>query len=285
MNEPARKIHCGVAGWSYPDWEGCVYTGRIKDKLAFLARYVDMIEINSTFYRPPSAQNAESWVKRTSAFPEFYFTAKVHQDVTHQHVIDPQMVRAFEEGLKPMVEAGKLRHLLAQFRYDFSNAPAHRGYLRELKARFGTIAELVLELRHISWQAPEALEYLQSLGVSVANLDYPVTSNSFNLRECRVGINGYLRLHGRNAAAWFDKSAGRDETYNYLYSKKELEDIKDRALLLAQTYRSLTLVANNHFRGKEVANTLELKAMISGEKVDVPPGLLVEYPGLREIAK
>lgn len=285
MSELAQRIHCGVAGWSYPDWEGCVYTGRIKDKLAFLARYVDLIEINSTFYRPPSPQNAASWVQRTSAFPDFYFTAKIHQDVTHQQTIDPEMVRSFEEGFKPMVNAGKLRHLLAQFRYDFADLPPRRDFLRELKASFGDISDLVLELRHVSWQAPEALEFLESLGVTVANLDYPVTSNSFNLRECRLGVNGYLRLHGRNAAAWFDKSAGRDETYNYLYSTKELEDIKERALSLAQTYRSLTLVANNHFRGKEVANTLELKAMITGEKVEVPPGLLAEYPRLREIAK
>ena len=284
MSELSRRIRCGVAGWSYPDWQGIVYTGRVKDQLAFLARFVDMIEINTTFYRPPSAQNAESWVRRTRAYPDFYFTAKIHQNVTHEHVIDPEMVRAFQEGFRPMREAGKLRHLLAQFRYDFADSAPHRDFLRELKARFSPISELVLELRHISWQAPESLELLKSLEVVVANLDYPEARSSFTLRECRLGINGYLRLHGRNAAAWFDRSAGRDATYNYLYAPKELDDIKERALSLAQTYRSLTIVANNHFRGKEVANTLELKARITGERVPVPPGLLAEYPRLQEIA-
>jgi uncharacterized protein YecE (DUF72 family) len=284
MSEPSKKIRCGVAGWSYPDWQGCVYTGRVKDQLAFLAGYVDMIEINSTFYRPPTAKNAASWVGRTSGRPDFFFTAKIHKDVTHKQAIDPEVVRAFEEGLRPMVAAGKLRHLLAQFRYDFADAARQRELLREVADRFGPIADLVLELRHVSWQAPEALEFLEGLGVTVANLDYPLARSSFNLRECRLGNNGYLRLHGRNAAAWFDKGAGRDATYDYLYSKKELEDIQERALSLARTYRSLTIVANNHFRGKEVANTLELKAMITGEKVAVPPGLLAEYPRLQEIA-
>ena len=36
--------------------------------------------------------------------------------------------------------------------------------------------------------------------------------------------SGYLRLHGRNTKAWFSK-AGRDDTYNYLYSKDEMDSI------------------------------------------------------------
>ena len=50
-----QDIRCGVAGWSYPDWEGYVYPAGVRDHLGYLLRYVDMIEINSTFYRPPKA--------------------------------------------------------------------------------------------------------------------------------------------------------------------------------------------------------------------------------------
>ncbi|MFH0953585.1 MAG: DUF72 domain-containing protein [Verrucomicrobiota bacterium] len=284
MNALADNIRVGVAGWSYPDWEGFVYTGRIRDKLQFLAGYVDLIEINSTFYRPPDAKNADSWVRRTDEFPGFYFTAKLHQEVTHQGLIEPAMVRAFHDGLDPMVRAGKLRHLLAQFRYDFADHSETRTHLAAVRKNFGDLTNLVLELRHISWQAPQALEFLQSLGVTVANLDYPTAKNSFNLEECRVGERGYLRLHGRNAAAWFDKAAGRDQTYNYLYSRKELEHVRDRAIRLAHSFRDLTIVANNHYEGKEVANALQLKSMITGQKVRVPPGLVARYPELKEIA-
>ena len=54
-------IRVGVAGWDYPDWEGPVYppgSGRRLDRLGYLARYVDVIEINSTFYRPVPARIA-----------------------------------------------------------------------------------------------------------------------------------------------------------------------------------------------------------------------------------
>ena len=49
------QIRVGVAGWDYPDWNGTVYPagpGRGFDRLAFIARFVDAIEINSSFYRP-----------------------------------------------------------------------------------------------------------------------------------------------------------------------------------------------------------------------------------------
>lgn len=283
MSEPA-KISVGVAGWSYPDWNGFVYTGKIRDKLRFVAGYVDLVEINSTFYRPPDACTVQSWVQRTSDLPDFYFTAKLHQEVTHEGKIGADMVRAFREGFAPMTDAGRLKHLLAQFRYDFADTPDHRKHVEGIRESFGAIAELVLELRHVSWQQPATLDYLEALGVTVANLDYPMAGNSFSLQECRVGTNGYLRLHGRNAAAWFDKKAGRDQTYNYLYSQGELDGLRDRAVSLARSFRSLTIVANNHYEGKEVANALQLKAMLLREKVKVPAGLLARYPDLKEVA-
>ena len=92
-------------------------------------------------------------------------------------------------------------------------------------------------------------------------------------------------MHGRNYKAWFSKEAGRDETYDYLYDAEELEGIKKRVEAVAATSRSMTVIANNHYRGAEVANALELKAMMTGEKVAVPEGLLKAYPRLAAIAK
>jgi uncharacterized protein YecE (DUF72 family) len=285
MTELADKIRVGIAGWSYPDWEGCVYEGRVKDRLRFVAGYVDMVEINSTFYRPPEAKNSESWLRQTADLPDFYFTAKLHQEITHEGVLSDDMVSAFHKGFGPLAGAGRLKHLLAQFRWDFADSPETRKHLSLIREKFRDMPELVLELRHASWQSPPALEFLEGLGVTVANLDYPLAKNSFSLQECRIGRNGYLRLHGRNAKAWFDKKAGRDETYNYYYSGREIDGIKDRALSLVKTYRSLTIVANNHYEGKEVANALLMKASISGKKVPVPPALVNRYPELKAIAR
>jgi uncharacterized protein YecE (DUF72 family) len=67
-----------------------------------------------------------------------------------------------------------------------------------------------------------------------------------------------------------------------LYSLDELqpwiENIKQVASEAPETY----VVTNNHFRGKAVANALEIKAQLEGEKVAGPASLIREYPRLSE---
>jgi len=50
-------IRIGPAGWAYKDWEGIVYPKpkpRGFDPVAYLARHIDAIEINSSFYGSPA---------------------------------------------------------------------------------------------------------------------------------------------------------------------------------------------------------------------------------------
>ncbi len=279
----AGKVYIGIAGWSYQDWKGIVYTDSKIDQLEYVSRFVDCIEINSTFYRPPFEKTTKSWLQRTSRKKDFFFTAKLHRDFTHKGKIDAEMVKYFHNGFEPFLEADKLRHLLVQFRYDFADCPDSRRHLSGIVEKFCDAFELVVEVRHRSWQEKEALEFLQELGVSVCNLDYPTAWNSFNLQRCTVGQSGYFRMHGRNKAKWFSK-AGRDETYDYYYNDEELAGINKRIEKLVEAFEFLTVIANNHYRGAELANAIELKALVSGEKQLVPAGLLKTYPNLVLIA-
>src|SRR5688500_12698684 len=80
-------IRTGPAGWSYRDWEGIVYPRprpRGFDPLAFLAGFFDTIEINSTFYRPATADSAASWAARVAENLHFRFTAKLWRRFTHE---------------------------------------------------------------------------------------------------------------------------------------------------------------------------------------------------------
>ena len=36
-------VSIGIAGWSYPDWEGIVYTRSKMDQLAYVSEFVDCI--------------------------------------------------------------------------------------------------------------------------------------------------------------------------------------------------------------------------------------------------
>lgn len=279
----AGKINIGIAGWSYPDWNGIVYTNTRIDQLAFVSQFVDCIEINSTFYRPPTEKNSQSWLKRTSSKPDFFFTAKLYKDFTHEGKIDLEIIKQIHCGFEPMLEAGKLKQLLVQFRYDFADNKDNRQHLKKIINNFSDSFDITVEVRHKSWESPQALEYLEQLGVTVCNLDYPTSLNSFDLQQCTIGKTGYLRMHGRNADKWFSK-VGRDETYDYYYNDKELAQIKTRIEKLAQAYNFLIVIANNHYRGAELANALELKCLLTGSKQTVPEGLLQTYPKLARVA-
>jgi len=288
----AGKVYIGIAGWSYPDWKGIVYerakidqSARHKaDKLEYVSKFVDCAEINNTFYLPPTEKTTELWLQSVSKKRDFFFTAKLHRDITHEGKIDTEMVKQFHKGFEPMLEAGKLKHLLVQFRYDIDDSKENRQHLTKIVKNFSDAFNLAVEVRHKSWESQDALEFLEELGVSVCNLDYPTTWNSFNMQNCTVGKNGYFRLHGRNVEKWFDKEAGRDETYDYYYSKNEIAEIKERINRLALAFETLTVIANNHYRGAELANAIELKALLSGEKQPIPEGLLRAYPNLAKIA-
>jgi uncharacterized protein YecE (DUF72 family) len=279
----AGQIYIGIAGWSYPDWKGIVYTSSKIDQLEYISRFVDCLEINSTFYRPPFEKTTKSWLQKTSKRRDFFFTAKLHRSFTHEGKMDAEIVKHFHKGFEPFLEANKLKHLLAQFRYDFDDTSRNRRHLAKIVENFSGAFNLAVEVRHKSWQMPDALKFLEGLGVSVCNLDYPTTWNSFDMQQCTVGENGYFRMHGRNAEKWFSK-AGRDETYDYYYNEGELTQIKQRVNELAKAFKTLTVIANNHYRGAELANALELKVLISGKKQPVPEGLLRAYPNLEKIA-
>ena len=58
-------IRIGTSGWKYKDWDGIVYPKpkpRGFDELAYLAQYLNTIEINTSYYGPPRASSAKKWV-------------------------------------------------------------------------------------------------------------------------------------------------------------------------------------------------------------------------------
>jgi len=134
-------LHFGVAGWSYADWKGIVYPEprpRGFDELAFLAPFFDVLEVNSSFYRPPSEKTAASWVRRTEGRPGFLFTLKVHRRFTHEPDArwEPDEAETFRRGIGPIREAGRLGALLLQFPGSCRNIEPNRKRLSALAAAF-----------------------------------------------------------------------------------------------------------------------------------------------------
>ena len=95
---------------------------------------------------------------------------------------------------------------------------------------------------------------------------------------------GYLRLHGRNTAAWFAQEGDAAARYNYRYACEELEALRETAERISHRARETYLITNNHFRGQAALNALELRSHLRRALVPVPPPLLTAYPELRQIA-
>ncbi|CAN5660749.1 hypothetical protein BH23GEM1_BH23GEM1_03110 [soil metagenome] len=189
-------IFIGPAGWSYKDWYGKVYPSpkpRGFDELAYIARYFDTVEVNSSFYAPMRAAQTATWIERTAHNPRFLFTVK----------------------------------LLGRF----------------------------------------------------VNIDQPPGTGITPSARATAPV-GYIRLHGRNLDSWFRGDAGVNERYDYLYSARELEPWRDRALQLERESRQVFVITNNHFEGQAVANAAMLKAGIERRAVQMPPTLFDAYPEL-----
>lgn len=280
-------IRIGPAGWSYKDWEGVVYPqkpGKAFDPLAYLARFFNTIEINSSFYRSPAPSTAESWARRVEQRKDFTFTAKLHRVFTHERgkatKKDEKEVR---DGMAPLVKAGKLGAVLLQFPWSFKNTDEDRLYLTKLLEKFREYP-LVLEVRHTSWNNESIYEWLEERGVGICNIDQPVFSRSIRPAAVTTSPVGYVRLHGRNYQNWFRDKAPRDERYNYLYSLDELDPWLTRIKQVAKQTRETYVITNNHFRGQAVVNAVEIKAALEEEQVPAPGPLFEHYPRLEESA-
>ena len=283
------KYHVGTAGWSYQDWEGVVYPSP-KPKgfhpLSFLSGYVDIVEVNSTFYRPAPPVFARSWLKKVESRPDFLFSVKLLQAFTHdRREFTSKDVAGFKAGIDLLRLKKRLGALLIQFPWSFANTPENTEYLVRL---FGLFSEypLALEVRHGSWDEPGFFGLLEEHRVAFCNIDQPLFGNS--VKPSAVVTNpefAYVRLHGRNYKNWFRKDAGRDDRYDYLYTRDELGDWVERIRSLGARSGKVFVITNNHYRGQAMANALQIRNMITGEKIDVPGPLLEKYPVLEEIVR
>jgi len=310
--EPAPRIRIGTAGWSYKDWDGILYPPEVTRKkvhpVEFLARFFDVIEINTSFYGHIRPELGRLWSRKAAAVnSDFLFTAKLHRSFTHSPlaVMEPtsaasirpndQDERLAREGLDSLAAEGKLGALLIQFPVSFKNTSLNREYLEQLLRQFIEYPRVV-EVRHESWNNPETLAEFMQHNVGFCNIDQPLLGRSLGPTEHVTSGVGYVRLHGRNYENWFesgsdrgsdsdDRNRNRDDRYNYLYKIAELERWKEKINVIAQRAESTFVIANNHFQAKAAVNALELRHLLNGKKVHAPETLVKHYPELKELVE
>jgi uncharacterized protein YecE (DUF72 family) len=301
-------ILVGTAGFQYPDWKGVVYPSDVKKRygheLTFLARYFDCCEINTSFYGPLKPASAKDWCDRVSGVnPAFQFTAKLTQVFTHAP--DAKNVSSRVEtikytskdvdeakaGFRPLTDAGRLGALIAQFPISFKFRNAGNDSSEPLYGNWDHVLDmlnlfrefpLAVEFRDASWDDPWVLAELKQRNIAFCNVDQPRIGNSLDGTEYVTAPIAYLRLHGRNYQKWFSGKS-RDERYDFLYEGERLERVQKRAANMDKVTEKTFVIANNHPKGQAAVNALELKSLLSGQKVDAPESLVLQYPRLAKI--
>jgi uncharacterized protein YecE (DUF72 family) len=312
------RVLIGTSGWHYPSgqgrWSGVFYPpsrGRARtfDELSYYAEHFDTVEVNSTFYGQPRASVARSWAERTP--PGFEFSLKLYQKFTHPRLFTSRVARSlpsgaaraeaaaeiarpgeadldeFKRGLEPIAGAGKLGALLAQFPASFRGGGTERRYLEWLLQAFHGYP-LAVELRHRSWSDTfsDTLALLNAFEAAWVQIDEP--EFRFSIRQNYLpNVKGfyYMRLHGRNAKAWWTHQAAEDR-YNYLYSADELREFTDTISAARHLVKKAYLYTNNHFSAKSVANAVMIKQQL-GQPLegDYPPEFVRHFPDLASVVR
>jgi len=266
-------IYVGTCGFSYKDWIGSFYPGKIRpqEMLPYYASCFPAVEIDSSYYGVPAVSTIERMNRATPA--EFRFCFKVPSTVTHPP--DSGVARVhpdaalFAQSLSLLKESGKLGCALLQFPNGFRKTESTESYLR-LAVQALRALPLVAEFRNREWQNAGTQQLLAELGVGWCNVDMPHYETLLEPSSDVTSPVGYVRFHGRNAANWW---SGTNVTrYDYEYSPEELEPWTNRVAEIQDAAETTFAFFNNHARGNAARNAelfIQLLKTRYGEAADI----------------
>jgi uncharacterized protein YecE (DUF72 family) len=257
--DPGARVLIGTSGYSFADWVGPFYPRgyAFGDMLPYYARHFPVVEVNSTYYRIPSPRTFEQMERRTP--PGFRFIVKVHQVLTHERRVDTESIASFRACLEPLLAAGKLDGLLAQFPWSFKNTSWGRRYLVAVRRALPD-APLFVEFRHASWATEESWQLLRDHRIGYCVVDEPALRGLMPPVVELTSPLGYVRYHGRNADQWWGHSGA--DRYNYSYSEEELRDWLPRIGEMSAQAEKVYVFFNNCHAGQAAQNAQLMQQLL-----------------------
>jgi uncharacterized protein YecE (DUF72 family) len=299
--DPSGRLKVGISSWTEPTLvkAGTFYpksANNAEERLRFYTTQFPIVEVDSTYYFPPSERNAELWLERTP--PDFTFNIKayslltghptkteslykdlreqlpddqatkrtVYRDKLPDELVD-EVWQRFADALVPLHSSGKLGAVLFQFPQWFVISRAAKAYLRECKERLPEYT-VAVEFRHKSWMEErnreESLSLLEELDLPFVCVDMPQGFDSSVPPVAAVTSKrlAMVRFHGRDPKAWSRKDGTVAERFRYDYSKEELREWVPRVEALLQDARETHVIMNNCYRDQAVNAGRDLAALL-----------------------
>jgi len=291
------NVLIGTSSWTDPTLvkEGTFYPPQARTaeaRLRFYAEHFPLVEVDSTYYFPPSERNAVLWIERTP--PTFTFNIKayslltnhptkadsLHKDLREElpeellgkrnlyreqlpdAVVDAVWQR-FHDALMPLHSAGKLGAVLFQFPQWFVIGRRSKDYILECADRLRDFRTAV-EFRHGSWMSErnreETLSFLEEHDLPFVCVDMPQGFDSSlpPIAAATASDLAMVRFHGRDPEAWARKEASASERFRYEYSQGELLEWVPKIRELARQARETHVLMNNCYRDFAVNNARQL---------------------------
>ena len=215
----SKNMFVGISGFSYAGWKGKFYPRDLKneDFLAYYSKQLNSVEINSSFYAPPSAAMVKSWSAKTSE--SFRFAFKAPKQITHILKLGKGSSEAAEKLSKTLDLLGPKRGPVL-----FQLPPYAKQDLKLLEQFLSSTAGIegrVFEFRHQSWLQDQTYELLDKYGGGFCVAETEDMDPVFKVTGCLA----YFRLRKESYDAktvdkWSEKiretGKGSRETYVYL---------------------------------------------------------------------
>jgi uncharacterized protein YecE (DUF72 family) len=259
--KPSNSIRLGTSAFTAAGWPGTFYPDDLPaaEYLTHYAKQFDTVEVDSTFYRIPSAAMVRNWYART---PDgFLFAAKATQSITHEKVLldCKDELKEFLNVMGALKE--KLGPILFQFPYFNRQAFAK---VDDFLARLAPFLEqlprgqnFAVEFRNKNWLVPAFLELLKKRNVALALIDHPWMPRPTEILARMDPITSdftYIRWLG-------DRKGIEKQTKTWdrviVNRKRELEEWVEACRKFNQRHIAIFAFANNHYAGHAPA-TLRL---------------------------
>jgi uncharacterized protein YecE (DUF72 family) len=256
------ELRIGTSAFTAAGWEDAFYPVGMKppDYLAYYATQFNTVEIDSTFYRTPSAATVSGWNEKTP--PDFVFAAKVPRAITHEKVL-LDCDKEFDEFIGRIDLLGdKAGPLLLQFPYFnkkvFKSGGEFCARLRLFLQRAkGMSCRFAVEIRNRPWLDARFAALLREYNVALALQDQswmPRPRETFEKFDPITTDFTYVRWLGDRQGIE-EKTKTWDKTI--IDRHQELSEWVDILKKVQKRKIQIFAYANNHYAGHAPA-TVEL---------------------------
>ena len=298
------QILIGTASWTDPTLvkDGHFYPPDAKtseERLKYYASKFPIVEVDSTYYFPPSERNSVLWIDRTPK--DFTFNIKAYSLLTNHPTkrdslyaevkealpdevaektrvyrenlpdeLVEQVWQRFRDALMPLHSAGKLGVVLFQFPEWFVIGRKNKDYMLEAADRLEDF-RIAVEFRHQTWlnerNREETLSFLEQHDLPLVCVDMPqgFPSSIPRIAVATADDLSLVRFHGRDPEVWAKKNVSASERFRYEYSTDELKEWVQPIRDLADNTRETHVLMNNCYRDYAVNNARQLGDLLDVE--------------------